>query len=147
MGQAVTATRRPVHLWLVGTLSLLWNAFGAFDYVMTKTHNAAYLAGFTVEQRAYFDSFPTVMVSLWAFGVWGALAGALLLLARSRHAVAAFAVSLAGLAGSTITQFALLDAPDSLHSAGMVAMNLVIWAVAIVLLVYARMMTMKGELR
>jgi hypothetical protein len=25
----------PWHLWLVGVLALLWNSFGAFDYVMT----------------------------------------------------------------------------------------------------------------
>lgn len=141
MGQAMTATRRPVHLWMVGTLSLLWNSFGAFDYLMTKTRNAAYLANFTADQRAYFESFPPLMVSLWALGVWGALAGSLLLLLRNRHAVAAFALSLIGLAGSTITQFTLLDAPDSLKSAGMLVMNFVIWAVAIALLAYARKMS------
>jgi hypothetical protein len=37
----------------------------------------------------------------WALGVWGALAGSMLLLLRSRRAVTAFAASLVGLAVST----------------------------------------------
>ena len=41
---ATTAqARTPVHLWIVGILSLLWNCFGAYDYLMTRTHNMEYL--------------------------------------------------------------------------------------------------------
>ena len=35
MQQAVSA-RAPAHLWIVGILSLLWNAFGCYDYLMTN---------------------------------------------------------------------------------------------------------------
>ena len=28
--------RAPMHLWIVGVLSLLWNAMGVFDYLATK---------------------------------------------------------------------------------------------------------------
>ena len=48
------AVKTPWHLWAVGIISLLWNAFGAFDYVMTKLKNPAYMAAFTPEQQAYF---------------------------------------------------------------------------------------------
>ena len=67
-----SAARTPVHLWIVGGLSALWNAFGAYDYVMTQTRNEAYLAGFTEAQRAYFESFPALMEAAWACGVWAA---------------------------------------------------------------------------
>ena len=63
--------RTPVHLWIVAVLATIWNAFGAFDYVMTQTRNEAYLANFTDPQRAYFESFPMWMEATWAFGVWG----------------------------------------------------------------------------
>ena len=56
--------------------------FGAFDYTMTQTKNAEYLAAFTPEQRTYFESFPTWMEAAWALGIWGALAGSALLLLR-----------------------------------------------------------------
>ena len=91
-------SRTPVHLWIVGALATIWNAFGGFDYLMTQTRNEQYLANFTDPQRVYFDSFPMWMEAAWAFGVWGGLLGSLLLLARSRFAVTAFGVSLAGLA-------------------------------------------------
>jgi hypothetical protein len=139
--------RTPLHLWIVGALATIWNAFGCFDYLMTQTRNAQYLANFTDPQRIYFESFPIWMEAIWAFGVWGGLAGSLLLLARSRHAVAAFAVSLAGLAASTFYQYVLSSPPPGMNSAGMVALNLAIWAAAIGLLVYAVRMRRRGVLR
>jgi hypothetical protein len=136
-----------MHLWIVGGVSVLWNAFGCFDYLMTQTRNQTYLAGFTDPQRVYFESFPLWTEAAWAFGVWGALAGSLLLLARSRHAVAAFAVSLAGLAVSTVYQYVLSAPPEEMKTGAMVAMNLAIWAVAIGLLAYALRMRRRGVLR
>ena len=73
----------PRHLWIVGALSLLWNCIGAADYTMTQTRNSAWLQGITAEQLAYLHDFPTWAVSAWALGVWGALAGSILLLLRS----------------------------------------------------------------
>ena len=90
-------TKTPIGFWIISGLSLLWNAYGAFDYTMTQTKNAQYLAAFTPEQLAYFDSFPAWMDATWALGVWGALAGSVLLLMRNRHAVTAFGLSLLGL--------------------------------------------------
>lgn len=123
---------------------MLWNGFGAFDYLMTQTHNTAYLAHFTDPQRAYFDSFPIWMEATWALGVWGGLLGSLLLLARSRHAATAFAVSLLGLAVSTVYQYVLSTPPPEMKSMMMVGMNLAIWAIAIGLLVYAMRMRRTG---
>lgn len=139
--------RTPAHLWIVGALATLWNAFGGFDYVMTQTRNEQYLANFTDPQRVYFDSFPVWMEAAWACGVWGGVLGSLLLLARSRYAVAAFAVSLAGLAISTVYQYVLSTPPPDMMSGAMIAMNLAIWAVAIGLLLYALHMRRRGVLR
>ena len=91
-------TATPWHLWAVGMLALLWNGFGGYDYVMTQTNNAAYLAQFTPEQRAYFDSFPMWMEAIWAIGVWGGVLGSVLLLMRSKWAFHAFVASLIGFA-------------------------------------------------
>ena len=33
------SAKAPVHLWVVGLLSLVWNGFGAYDYFMSKTEN------------------------------------------------------------------------------------------------------------
>jgi hypothetical protein len=138
--------RAPLHLWITGALATLWNSFGAFDYLMTQTRNEHYLANFTDPQRVYFDSFPVWMEAAWAFGVWGGLAGSLLLLARSRHATLAFAVSLAGLFVSTVYQYLLNKAPPDMTNPQMIAMNIAIWAIAVTLLHYARRQQSQGIL-
>lgn len=140
------AIRVPVHLWIVGAVSALWNAFGALDYTMTQTKNEAWLAQLAPELRAYIDSAPAWAEAAWAFGVWGALAGSLLLLLRSRHAIIAFAASLGGLAFNTVWQFGVTDGITIMGSSA-VWMNLTIWAVAIALLVYAMRMKGSGVLR
>ena len=148
MEQAFEArSRAPLHFWILAGLSLLWNAFGAFDYVMTNTRNPAWLANFPAKMRQYFDAMPTWATAAWALGVWGSFAGSVLLLLRSRFAVAAFAVSLLGLAASTLYQWTMPARPDWMMDPGMLAMNLVIWAAVIFFLVYAIQMRKKGVLR
>ncbi|HEX8641265.1 MAG TPA: hypothetical protein VF704_08920 [Allosphingosinicella sp.] len=141
------AARTPVHLWAVGVLSALWNAFGATDYTMTQTRNPAWMANLTPEQVAWLDQAPVIAHASWAFGVWGALLGSLLLLARSRHAVAAFAVSLAGLAVNTIYQLTAPMPSGHMEGGAALALHAAIWAIAIFLLVYAWRMRRRGVLR
>lgn len=100
MQQAVSA-RAPAHLWIVGILSLLWNSFGAYDYVMSRMRNTDYFKSMMpdVDPQAmlnYIDSFPIWVSFGWGLGVWLGLAGSVLLLIRSRHAVWAFGLSLIG---------------------------------------------------
>lgn len=141
----------PWHWWAVGGLSLLWNAFGATDYTLSQLRNRDYLGsaaesmGITTNQMiAYIDGFPGWMHAFWALGVWGALAGSILLLLRKRHAVWAFAVSLLGLA---VTQIYHAATPQPDWAEGAALMNIVIWAIAIFLLVYAVSMRRNGVLR
>ena len=146
MATTVTA-RTPAHLWIVGALALLWNAFGCYDYVMTQTGNAAYLAQFPPSSMAYFNSLPAWLTALWALGVWGGLAGAILLLLRSRHAVTAFAASLFGIVTSFGYEMFFTDVPASMKEGPMMFMPFVIFAVCAALLVYARRMARDGVLR
>lgn len=129
-------TSAPWTFWAVAVLSLLWNAFGAFDYTMTNLRDPAYLAQFPPEMMPILDAFPLWAMAAWALGVWGALLGSVLLLIRSRLAAMAFAVSLAGLAVSMAYQ-ASIDMPPALQTTGMLVVNLVIWAAAIFLVWFA----------
>ena len=47
-------SRAPWHLWVIGSIGLLWSAIGALDYVMTQTKNEAYMSAFTPEQLEFF---------------------------------------------------------------------------------------------
>jgi hypothetical protein len=139
--------RAPAHLWIVGLLALVWNAFGCFDYLMTQTGDTAYLAKFPPEQLAYFNSLPTWITALWAVGVWGGLAGAILLLLRSRFAIHAFAASLVGIVVSFAYEMALTTRPESMKQLPLALMPWVIFLVAAFLLWYARQMDRTGVLR
>ena len=147
IGTPISVGRTPWHLWAVGLLSLAWNAIGGIDYTMTQTHNAAYLAAATPAQIAWFAGFPAWEVAAWALGVWGAIAGSLLLLARTRHAVAVFGLSLAGLAVSSVYQWFVNPPPGETQTGGMLALDFAIWGIAIALLLYAQRMKARGVLR
>ena len=147
IGTSISVGRTPWHVWAVGLLSLAWNAIGGIDYTMTQTHNAAYLAAATPAQLAWFAGFPAGEVAAGALGVWGAIAGSLLLLARSRHAVVVFGVSWAGLALSSLYQWFINPPPGETQSGGMLVLDLAIWAIAIGLPWYAQRMKARGVLR
>ena len=138
----------PKHLWIIGIVTLLWNSFGAFDYLMSQLQVESYMANFTDEQRAYYDGFPAWAVAFWALGVWGAFFGSVALLLRSRWAVTLFAVSLLGLIGSSIYTYVLSDGLAMMSaSPGAWVMTLLIWVVAIGLYFYARAQKSQGVLR
>ena len=144
MSETIRA-KAPTSFWVIAVLSLLWNAFGCFDYVMTASRNPGYLAQFPPEMINFLDSFPYWATAAWALGVWGSLAGSVLLLLRSRYAVHAFAVSLLGLAASTAYS-QTVEVPAAMQTPGMMAMNLVIWAIVLFLLWYAWMQRKAGLL-
>jgi hypothetical protein len=146
MQQAVSA-RAPAHLWIVGILATLWNAFGCFDYFMTTTRNETYLAQFTAEQLAYYESLPAWLTGAWAIGVWGGLAGALLLLIRSRYSVWAFALSFIGAVVAMGYQQLATTMPESMTSGMMGIMPWVIIIIAAFLLWYSWDAEKKGVLR
>lgn len=144
-GNRTFGGRAPRSFWVVAVLSLLWNAFGCFDFTMTVTRNPAYLAAFPPDVIDWLDAAPTWTLLPWALGVWGALAGSLLLLLRSRRAVPAFAASLAGLAISQAWQLTS-GMPASMLGPVNVAITAVIWIIAIALLWYALRMRRAGVL-
>ncbi len=143
---ATLPSRTPWHLWAVGAISLLWNAFGAFDYTMTKLRDPDYLAQFPPEMMPIIDAFPVWVHGAWALGVWGAVAGSVLLLLRSRNAVHAFFFSIVGLAASSFYQWTI-NMPESMDTPGMKAMQIAIWTAAVAFLWYATRQLKAGLLR
>jgi hypothetical protein len=128
--------RTPVHLWIVAVLAFLWTLMGAFDYLATQLGLEFYMSQFSEEQLAYFNAFPAWMVAFWAFGVWGAFAGAIGLLLRKKWAVWAFVVSIAGMIVTTIYNFGMTNGAEIMGTGGVI-FTVVIWVVAIFLLCYS----------
>lgn len=148
-----TTRKTPFHLWIVGILSLLWNGVGAYDYLATKLGNRDYIASMTEplgvgidDAMAYFESYPLWMNIAWAIGVWGAVAGALLLLMRSGFAWYAFVLSLCGIVAAGWFQISnplpgMTDSTIPNLFAG------VVLAITVLLAWYSRAMAKRGVLR
>ncbi|MDP3801658.1 hypothetical protein [Brevundimonas sp.] len=138
----------PWHLWVVGVVSLLWNAFGGYDFVMSVTQGETYwrASGMTQPMIDYYNAMPAWMYVPWVLGVWGAVAGSILLLLRSRFAVHAFALSVLGAIGNLA--YGLMNPMPELPPAmaAMVYMPWVIVVVAAFLAWYAWTMGKKGVL-
>ncbi len=138
--------RTPVHLWVVGVLALLWNAMGAFDYLMTQTENEGYMSRFTPEQLEFFYGFPTWVVASWALAVWGSVLGSILLLMRNRWAVPVFLVSFLSMFVTTFRNYVLADGMEVAGDPFTLLFSALIFLVALGLLLYARAMKRRGVL-
>ena len=141
-----STTKAPRHLWIVGVLSLLWNAVGAFDYSATQFRMQSYMSQFTPEQLAYFYAFPSWAVATWAIAVWGALLGSLCLLLRKAWAVWLFGASIVGMVLTGLYSYVLTDGMALVGTGGAI-FTAVIWLMAFSLYFYARAMTRRGVLR
>jgi hypothetical protein len=139
------SVKTPVHFWIVAIIAVIWNSFGAFDYLATKLQLEFYMSQFTPEQLEIFYGFPVWMVAAWAIGVWGAFFGSLALLMRKSWAVWLFGASILGLAVSSVHNFVLTNNAEAMGE-GAVMMTGIIWVIALVLFFYARAMAKKGIL-
>ncbi|MEO7278125.1 MAG: hypothetical protein ABIW33_08895 [Sphingomicrobium sp.] len=148
----MTPARAPIHLWIVGILSLVWSCFGAYDYTKTRLHDAAYISATMpgVDPNvalAWVAAMPLYAQVGWGFGVWLALAGSILLLVRSRWAVWAYGISFVGAVLSLGYQLALAPPLPGADATIYRVMPLVIIAIALALYLYARRMEKRGLLR
>jgi hypothetical protein len=144
-----TKAATPWHLWAVGGISLLWNGFGGYDFVMSVTQGETWwrASGMTQPMIDYFNAMPNWMYVPWVLGVWGAVAGSILLLLRSRFAVHAFALSLLGAVGNLL--YGLVIARMPALPPEMAMMAYMPWAIVVIaafLAWYAWTMSKKGVL-
>lgn len=141
-------TKAPWHLWLVGVIAVLFNAIGAFDFVMSMTQGASYMAsaGMTPAQIAHYQGMPAWMTVVWAIGVWGAMLASILLLLRHRLAYPVFAASLAAFLVSLLYTYVLTDGGDVMGGQ-MAIVSVVIAALLLFFIWYSRWMAGRGVLR
>lgn len=146
---AVDRRGLPVHFWIVSLLALAWNLFGAYDYLMSRLHNEAYLkmmmpGADPAAMFGFMDHMPLYASLGWGLGVWAGLAGTIAMLMRSRHAITLYLASLLGMVLSFGYQlFLARDVPAGMDSP---VIPLLIAAIGVALLVYARSLRAKGIL-
>ncbi|MGE3333474.1 MAG: hypothetical protein AB7I36_07515 [Rhodospirillaceae bacterium] len=140
--------KTPGHVWAVGLAAVLFNAIGAFDYVMSKTQGAAYMSagGMTPEQIAFIQEYPTWMDVVWPTGVWTAFVASLLILARRKAAFPLFVISLAAFLLNQLYIHVLTNGGDILGPS-MGVISAVITAELVALIWYTHAQTRRGVLR
>ena len=87
--KSVGNKKTPWHIWFVGIFFFLLNFIGAYDYLMTMSHNITYFTSqnYNPAQILYFSNYPILPLIFWTIGIISALAASVLLLFRSRWAV------------------------------------------------------------
>lgn len=134
-----------VWYWVIAVLGLLWNSFGAADYLAYHLDTAAYEARMEPDAVAYYNGLPGWLMYAWALAVWGGVLGWVLMLLRSRFAVPVFLVSLVAMVvnfGWWVPTGGLSVMP----AAGLVVTALVV-AGAVFALWFARRARANGTLR
>ncbi len=139
--------KTPWHVWLVGTIAVLFNSIGVFDFVMSMAQGTAYQAsaGMTPDQITHYQQMPSWMTAVWAVGVFGAFLASLLLLLRRKQAAPVFILSLAAFVVSLFYTYVLTN------GGAVMGTQMAIASAVIGLLVffgwYSRAMALRGVLR
>ena len=136
-------TKAPWHLWVVGIVSLLWNAAGAWT-IMSAQSGAA--MDMDATEIAYYAAQPAWLAAVVDVVLISAILAAIALLLRSRWAANLYTLSLAGIGLSTLYELfagtALL-----LRDQGWLILFCVTTGLAILQLLYAVAMRKRGVLR
>ncbi len=136
-------TKAPWHLWVVGTLSLLWNAAGAWVFVQAQTGNPMDM---DATEIAYYAEQPLWAVVLTDLAFAGAILGAVALLLRSRWAPPLYLLSIAAIVLSAVGDIARGSAL-LLQDQGWLTLALVTTGLALLQWLYARWIGKRGVLR
>lgn len=92
------AVKAPIWFWAAAAFGLIWNVYGVYQFMGTfsQTTESLMAAGMTADQAAIYLALPAWITVVFAIGVFGGLAGSVLLMLRKAVAVPVLAVSLAG---------------------------------------------------
>lgn len=133
----------PRSFWIVAILLLLWALMGDFAYVS----QASRAVPMDAYDAALFDAMPGWVWGAYALAVWVGTAGAIALLLRRKIAAALFAVSLIAVVvqfGYTLGMTDLIAVKGLATAAGF---PLVIFAIGLFQLWWARRCAAQGRLR
>ena len=142
MGASAPA-KAPWHLWVVGALSLLWNASGAW-VIMSAQAGAP--MDMDAREIAYYAAQAPWFVALTDVALIGAALGAVALLLRSRWAPRLYGLSIAAIvitAAYDISQGTAL----LLNDQGWLIKDCATSALAVAQLLYALVIGKRGVLR
>ena len=136
-------SKAPWHLWVVGALSLLWNASGA--WVIMSAQSGAPM-DMDANEIAYYAAQAPWFVAVTDVALIAPIFGAVALLLRSRWAVPLYGLSVAAIAVTSVYDIAQRTAL-LLRDQGWLVLSCVTAGLALGQLVYAAALRRSGVLR
>ncbi len=136
----------PLWFWILSALLLVWNLLGVMAYVQEATMAAEALQAMPAAERALLQSRPAWATAAFAFAVFGGASGCLLLLLRTRIAIAVLALSLLGVVVQMTHAFAIADS-IAVYGPGGLIMPALVSTISIFLIVFALHARKRGWLR
>lgn len=133
----------PWHLWVVGSVALLWYALGAITIQLAQLGQ---LPGVDAQEAAYYAAKPAWLVLGTAIATYGSVLASILLLLRNRLAFAAYAIALAAILMCDVVEMADGSSRAYASQAAAIATT-VIAAIAVWLAWYSGKMLKRGVLR
>jgi hypothetical protein len=120
----------PAWFRILALIAVLWNAFGAFQYLSAVGMFGDPTVNLTDAERAAAEAIPPLVMGAFALGVFSGLAGSLGLLFRKRWAVPMLFLSLLSLA---VLEGYIVFLSGALEAFGGAALPITIVAVAALL--------------
>ncbi|MGC1632023.1 MAG: hypothetical protein WA749_07915 [Gelidibacter sp.] len=84
----------PFYFWAASVIALIWNAFGAYSYVMLALSNSEQLNEIPNTNQNIDAVLPAWYISAFAIAVFAGLLGSIFLLIRKRWAYFVFSIAL-----------------------------------------------------
>lgn len=107
-----TSAKSPAWFWGVAGAALLWNLVGVISFFSIVTMSAETIAAMPAAESALYERMPLLTKVAFAVGVFGGVAGSVLLLLRKKNAVLVFIVSLVGIVVQFSHWLFMTDAPN-----------------------------------
>lgn len=142
-----TEAKMPTWVRLAAALGAAWSAFGVVQWSgqAFATPTMLMAKGMTADQAALYAALPGWMTTVFAIGVFGGLAGSILLLAGRRAAGPLLAMSLVGYIALYIGD--ITEGVFAAFGAGQVAMLTLVVAIAVGLVALSTSAGRHGWLR
>lgn len=143
----MTTNNKPGALfWIIGVVGLLWNAWGAYEYIMQAYNNEAHLAQYTAEQVAFIESAPAWTTAAFAIAVFAGVLGCLAMLIKKKWAVILLLLSLLAVLVRMVWFFFMSNGVEVWGTGMGIGMSAVVILIAIILYLYAKKAAAKGIL-
>ena len=137
-------TGQSVHwsFWVIGVVTLIWNAMGGMNFVMQMNPDA--VAQFPESHRAIIEGRPAWATAAFGIAVFGGALGCLLLLLKKSIAYDLFMASFLAVIVTTIHTLRILNSTSDFSPFEMVLMIVMPLVVAAFLIWYSKWAEKQG---